>query len=129
MEDRFKVRVWDTRNNCWLHGYDTCGGCSLLGETILLGGWLEGVPLEDYDKLVFEQCTGRKDPNDTLIYEGDMMRVHTNIIGVVKWLRDGFSIKALSADSTYSLSHNYRDSEYPTIIGNIHMNPTLLEDA
>ena len=112
-EDRFKFRVW--RASCILLCRDYGGRMyhfDLLNEAFSLSK-------ED----VLMQCTGLKDEDDTLIYEGDILSginaCSGEIIRVVKWLGAGWSpwISLEPGD----LFLNIR------ILGNIHEHTHLLE--
>ena len=73
---------------------------------------------------IYEQCTGLKDKNGKLIYEGDTVEVPVLYNGIptgqkqrckVYYKHGAFNIYAV-------------ESEYLEIIGNIHENPELLEE-
>ena len=117
MQDRFKFRAWDKEQGKYVDDDDLCFDT---------GGTWDSV----YDLLKFEnrfytieQCTGLKDKNGKLIYEGDIVddgEQYTKII---------FEKSCFCYDS----GNGYYDdlAFYHThceIVGNIHENPELLED-
>jgi len=75
----------------------------------------------------FEFCTGLKDKNGNLIYEGDI--VNTSSFGkcIIEWADDeaGFILKSIETVNYYSI---YCFNGTEEIIGNIHENPELLEE-
>jgi uncharacterized phage protein (TIGR01671 family) len=105
---RFKFRVWES-------GY----------------GYMHTIPLKDmFHYGTPEQCTGLKDKNGKLIYEGDILFVPEGWCGDyfrtqkhidVEWIEDpdevGFFV-------SFPNGVKYSDCE---VIGNIHENPELLE--
>ena len=131
MNNRFKFKVWDKINNKWMPH-------RLLDIT-------NGFLTEFYDeeqsfnrRYVLAQCTGLKDRNGKLIYEGDIVHnITNNKVGKVEW--------AIYDDEEgyYNFRHlgyiagriGYKNNiatimdyiETIEVIGNIYENPTLLK--
>lgn len=123
MTDRFKFRVWDKNEKTYSAIPYGNYALSDIGELF----WIESncdcseTNTEDY---IVEQCTGLKDKNGKLIYEGDLLRL--SIAGyvqaklfVVEDLRSFFFLLDRE-DPYYAIS-------WIEVIGNIHENEELLK--
>ncbi|MBO7736035.1 MAG: hypothetical protein J6S67_25925 [Methanobrevibacter sp.] len=127
MNDRFKFRVWDDVNNKYVN------------KGILLRCGDLAIPSmkNDYDmnpvdgRYSIEQCTGLKDKNGKLIYEGDI--VEHKILPdkskryIVKWSYTHLCFELQSTKN--QLFYDVFIPAYDDVIGNIHENPELLKES
>lgn len=113
INDRFKFRVWDKQNKC--HIYDIERTYDSNNET---GAWSFDEVLED-DNFIVEQCTGMKDKNERLIYEGDVVFCESGKAkGVIKFEKGSFIFEWKFAKPLAFLVLKYTDDV--EIVGNIH---------
>lgn len=133
MQDRFRFRAWNFKENKYYQQNEK-GMFKLGGE--LPNGTPVGVlcSVEDltnnrnYDKnFVVEQCTGSKDKNGKLIYEGDIVETHdyTTEYSQIVFEKGCYVLKSKDVAMYEHLSNYEKECR---IIGNIHENSELLED-
>ena len=127
MKDRFKFRVWYepkgiTRDKpIMIYNAEDTYDC-MAGKPVIIYKSCFGDVLED-DEYTVMQCTGLKDRNGKLIYEGDIVKetltdfINEKHIIVVEW-------DALNASYNFENLHNCERE----VIGNIYENPELLEN-
>ena len=135
MQDRFKFRTYipDLRFFKywgWIQDNHYVGLCAC-------GDYQMPELLEKYTN----QCTGRKDKNGKLIYEGDIFDKGTYCKWIVTWFKNRFILvpdfeyknKDKCANDRkcgfkyFENNYSYADRE-DEVIGNIYENPELLED-
>ena len=125
MNDRFKFRVWDKRRNKFIESPEPT---PMLQANGLLAYFKDAEYMKNY---VIQFCTGLKDKNGKLIYEGDIVKFRNTdnkyYIGTIKYTDD---------DALFCLSYknesNRDDWDYVIryrleVIGNIYENKELLE--
>lgn len=110
MNDRFKFRMWDKYREEYIY-FDFTS----------LSGALANIEVK-----IIEQCTGLRDKNGTLIYEGDIVKGWNGKEYIIRWCFDVYSRKSdgfagftkqsiINPECEYILG-----TEMTEIIGNIH---------
>lgn len=107
MNDRFKIRVWDkVFNRYWTDE-----------EIKENATWLLFPDNDNINNVEIEQRTGLKDKNGKLIYEGDIVKIHS-ITGIV--VRDEYGFLFKMGDVCEPLRHFENAKKTFEVIGNIH---------
>ena len=120
MKDRFRFRVWNKTEKVYLKMPEMhCDNTSCF--------------LSAMEDEVLEQCTGLRDKNGRLIYEGDIIKITGDVMTIglkymdclfkVIWEDNGFWFEMLDENDCLGFCEYW---EYE-IVGNLHENPELLE--
>lgn len=131
MNDRFRFRAYNRSENYYI--YDAIYAYD--GNNYNAGGDNDchirclAEYMDRQEEYIVEQCTGLKDKNGRLIYEGDIVNILCEIEeqGVIEWEREEaqFVIRAEQAGFVANFD-NYSGIDLE-VIGNIHENTDLLE--
>lgn len=122
--DRFLCRVKQLSDNKWVKGYVWISEAATRPSLCITDDWGE---FFDIDPNTLGQCTGQRDMEGNLIFEGDIVRFEgcseIEAGGLVLWEDDTakFYIKNIVGKQKTDL-YSYL---LITVIGNIHDNPEL----
>lgn len=124
MNNRFKFRIWDKNNKCYLN---TTNG---LHFELMYGGlrtvsWFVG-----QNEYTIEQCTGSTDINEKLIYEGDIILSKFNGMGRIAYYHSSLCViwkdNVQYFDQKTTLTPIPLDTHNVEIIGNINENIEII---
>lgn len=123
MQDRFKFRVWCKTNQEWEKD-EIC--ITNKEHYIITNPKFTRVTNIDPQYHEINFCTGLKDKNSKLIYEGDIVKdlIIPEIFYIVKWFNSGFYLESTISGSFLKFNDTQQE-----VIGNIYENPELLEEA
>lgn len=135
MNDRFKFRFYDKENKIMVYA-DTNNELLPYYPDEIYTTWqtydLSAIEdLADNEDYIVMQCTGLKDKNGKLIYEGDILKQPDGIVDYVYWengcyLHNGTAIT--NYDFCYQGDSWAKEVNTHEVIGNIYENKDLLEE-
>lgn len=130
---RISFRAWNSLTETWQHDKQF-GGCHVLGENMLMGGWMNGVSLEKLNYIIVEQFTGFFDKNNEDIFEGDIIKCISTVpmtegkeyFVEVVWAAGSWMVKGMESQHEYLFK--WMSSHWIEVVGNIHENKELLNE-
>lgn len=150
MQDRFRFRAWDKNNKRMLYNienaYDFGGVEDEKGNEVedcyadCFSSFLPYDEEDENEKFVVEQCTGLRDKNGRLIYEGDILSTsnkdHQHDIWepedwgytFIYWNEKNLCFAGTKWFIDGPEEESVFNAEFVEIVGNIHENPELLEE-
>ena len=129
MNDRLKFRVWDIEEKTYKssdYPFFLCDDGDVLDTHF---------DIRD-NEVIVEQCTGLKDKNGKLIYEGDIVITYykgepTGQTYIYRWEAPAFYVEPFEKGKPSGRHYYYFavENERCEIIGNVHENPDMLKNA
>lgn len=135
-----KFRVFNKKTNKWIHGpheREDLDGVNILGENIILGNIIGDTSIEDLNEIEVLQYTGFKDKNGRNIFEGDILKIPDEELGIncvnLAYVHVWFSENS----GSWTISYNHMYSEVSSelcqynrkyeVVGNIFDNLDLIK--
>lgn len=125
MNDRFKFRAWDDKRSKMLNGLPRQEIAFTTFENGFTLGEISSYP-HNGERLILLQCTGLRDRNGTLIYEGDVVEHNLWGKGVVIWEMGMFRVDGEPFRNEHDVVLGDHQLQRTKIIGNIYEHPNLL---
>ena len=150
MEERLRFKVWNKRLKKM---YDVRSMSYYKNKIVRIevcekykNGESDILIFDEYERMIDEcvllQCTGMKDDNNILIYEGDIVDKGTRCKWIITWFKNRFIIvpdfeyenrnkwanDRVCGFAYFENNHSYADED-DEVIGNIYENADLLKEG
>ena len=136
MEDRLKYRAWLKTENKMIDEFFLCTARDSIIENDFCTDFFSDIHLFEHDlkDLILMQCTGLKDCEKNLIYEGyivcpeNCLNIKYRPLGVVSWLDQDCCFAIKYRDESIQKLGMMMLAEDFKILGNIYEHPELLNE-
>lgn len=126
MQDRFKFRIWDKKQKKLAYPNDNpYHNMEMVNYLLFVNNSNLKWDINNYELM---QCTGLKDKNGELIYEGDIVKLYNQNYKIIYEQRGAYFGLYISKNETYYLNDINTQTSNMEIIGNIYENPEQLEE-
>ena len=125
MQDRFKFRIWDKKQKKLAYPNDNpYHNMEMVNYLLFVNNSNLKWDINNYELM---QCTGLKDKNGELIYEGDIVKLYNQNYKIIYEQRGAYFGLYISKNETYYLNDINTQTSNMEIIGNIYTDKELLE--
>lgn len=127
--DRYRIRIWDKGRKRMSYNEDGWSGS--YGTISLIDVYTGYEDSDEWEDYVLMACTGLKDSEGNLIYEGDILTTEDAPLCSIRWCERGggfeFYVYENGEQHESHMHFTGHDADTGKVLGNIYEHPSLLE--